>query len=376
MKNKIRKIISVIDLISLTGFIILSVIGNILADSQGYNKSGGKWDSDGNYSQISCFLTEDSGFTRDSIQEIQASILDSLKKASIVPEENKTLVPYAYSSYFGNSTVRCDISGRSEAEITAVGGDFFIFRDFRLIDGAYFSESDLMQDGAVIDRNLAWALYGSEKVSGMNIYIDGVKFYISGVIENPRTKPEKKCAGEIPKIYLSYDGLKNLNTSFGISEENTDFKKVTCYECICPNPVENFAYNAVNDYFKDTYKYKYSVVNNSERFEPSERAGNFRNVSDYAVRDSSLKYPYWENASRIVEFKLTFIYFYRRICLVFPVITIIWLIVILWQKAEKYRKILAEKAIESINKKIYEHKQKKDIINNQKHNKSEGENLP
>lgn len=49
-----------------------------------------------------------------------------------------------------------------------------------------------MQDGAVIDKNLAWALYGSEKVSGMNIYINGVKFYIAGVIDLPGTEAEKK----------------------------------------------------------------------------------------------------------------------------------------------------------------------------------------
>lgn len=69
-----------------------------------------------------------------------------------------------------------------------------------------------MQDGAVIDKNLAWALYGSEKVSGMNIYINGVKFYIAGVIDLPETEAEKKTAGSSPKAYISYDMASQVST--------------------------------------------------------------------------------------------------------------------------------------------------------------------
>ncbi|MCM1474539.1 MAG: hypothetical protein NC040_10795, partial [Muribaculaceae bacterium] len=193
----------------------------------------------------------------------------------------------------------------------------------------------MMQDGAVIDRNLAWELYGSYDVAGMNLYIDGVKFYISGVIENPETKPEKNCIGKLPRIYISYDGASNLsalteNAKTSISNDNlqTGFKNITCYETILPNPVENFAYNTVKKQFSENYKDKCSIVKNSTRFKPSVRSKAFRKIADYAVIKNNINYPYWENASRIVEFKLTFLYFFRKILFIVPALTALWLVLL------------------------------------------------
>lgn len=333
IKFKIRYIIiAAINLLAIVSTIVLTAVGSSMAKSQSYNYAAERWGGKkGDYSQISSFFSNDSGFTTESVSAVRSQILGELKNISITPEEGKTLVPDAYSAPIGSVTVRCDISGRSEAELTAVGGDFFAFRNFTLLDGSFFSKDDIMQDGAVIDKNLAWALYGSEKVSGMNIYINGVKFYIAGVIDLPETEAEKKTAGSSPKAYISYDMASQVSTDSKVSPDDPDgavdsgFKRVSCYECIIPNPVENFAYTTVKTILSEPYKGMVSIVNNSERFEPKKRAKAFKKLSDLAVRKDSVIYPYWENASRVVEFKLSYIYSARKWLFAVPILTALWL---------------------------------------------------
>lgn len=333
IKFKIRYIIvAAINLLTIVGAAILTAVGSSMAKSQSYNYAAERWGGKkGDYSQISSFFSNDSGFTTESVSTVRSQILGELKNISITPDEGKTLVPDAYSAPIGSVTVRCDISGRSEAELTAVGGDFFAFRNFTLLDGSFFSKDDIMQDGAVIDKNLAWALYGSEKVSGMNMYINGVKFYIAGVIDLPETEAEKKTSGSSPRAYISYDMASQVSTDSKFSPDDPDgavdssFKKVSCYECIIPNPVENFAYTTVKTILSEPYKGMVNIVNNSERFEPKKRAKAFKKLSDLAVRKDSVIYPYWENASRIIEFKLSYIYSARKWLFTIPILTALWL---------------------------------------------------
>ena len=112
----------------------------------------------------------------------------------------------------------------------------------------------------------------------------------------------------------------------------SSFRHITCYECVIPDPVDGFAYGAVKKHFEGT---TVSVVNNTTRFKPSVRAKRYKRLSDYAVHSSGTVYPYWENASRIVEFKLSQLYHYRRLLLIVPVLTLIWLAVIGYRALKK-----------------------------------------
>ena len=115
-----------------------------------------------------------------------------------------------------------------------------------------------------------------------------------------------------------------------------------------PNPVKNFAYNAVKDYFDGICKDEYIIVNNTERFEPYKRAKGFRKLREYAVCDKKIVLPYWENASRIAEFELSEIYFFRNLFLVLPTLTAIFLIILLFVKLKKLCKRLVYTVIEKI----------------------------
>ena len=80
-----------------------------------------------------------------------------------------------------------------EAEYTESKTDIAVKYIKSVLDAMEVSNASVTaqetQDGAVIDKELAWSLYGSVNVAGMSIYLNDVKLYISGVIDNPRTKP-------------------------------------------------------------------------------------------------------------------------------------------------------------------------------------------
>ena len=381
MKHKIRlwqALLAGANAVCLTAALILTAVGGSCAKSRQYDRAAEDWSGgQGGYSQISCFLTEDSGFKENSIGAVRAGLISALREASISAEEGKTLVPDAYSAEVGTSTVKA-AKTRSEAKITAVAGHFFLFRSFRLLSGSYLSDDLVMQDGAVIDSELAFDLYGSTDVAGMDIFIGGEKFYVSGVVEAPTDKADKKCAGKTRRAYITYEGASTISASSSYSDPSSSsdysdysdyapaagFDKVTCYECIVPDPVKNLAKNSVKKQF-ESYEDNCELVVNSTRYDPRKLAKAFGKLSSLAVREKPIVLPFWENASRMTEVKLSFIYFARRLTLIIPILTaagaLIWGYV-LWQRNKQRLLKKAGKALRGLRKRAGALKQKKDHI--------------
>ncbi len=359
LRIKIRHIIlASANAAALISAAVMTAVGSSMAKSQKYNYTASEWGGKkGDYAQMSCFFSESAGFSVDSLNSVRSMMLSELQTVAVVPEEGKTLVPDAYSTSLGGFQVSSDINRNTSAEITVVGGDFFYFRDFELLDGSFFTMDDLMQDGAVIDRTLAWSLYGSENIAGMDMYINGVKFYIAGVIDLPDTKPEKQCAGKEMRAYISYDMADEVSGGLGTStfsggnmtpdEASAAFTEITCYECILPNPVDSFAKNTMEKIFGQQYGGKVDIVSNSNRFDPKKRAKAYKKLSSSVVQDNGVIYPYWENASRIVEYKLTRLYHGRKLILLIPILTLVWILlrlIILWRrKKPKLKRYLSLK---------------------------------
>lgn len=331
-------IIASVNAAAIAASIVLTAVGGSLAKSQDYNLAYERWKGDNteDFAQISCYFSESAGFAQNSVNSARSQLISALTDAAYDTADNTHPFIDAYSGYYGTETVRSDINGRANAEITAVGGDFFFFHDFELADGAYISDDDLSKDGAVIDRETAWLLYGSDDVAGMNLYIGNIQFYISGVIENPDTKADKLCADDTPKVYISYEKASELSGSTAqMSEYSTGFDKVTAYECIMPEPVENFGSTTFKKIIGDSYMDKVSVISNSERFTPKKRCKALKNIEKTVIHNDGIRYPAWENASRIVEFKLSYIYTARKYLLFLPTATLLFLCIklfILWQK--------------------------------------------
>lgn len=343
MKFRIKKrsaVLAAVNLLCIAGAVVITAVGASAAKSQSYNNAAERWqngDDKTDYAQISCFLPENSAFSSDSLGAVRSGVLSALQTVSIAPEEGKKLCPDAYSARLGSMQVKGDLTGQSEAELTAVGGDFFLIHDFRLLDGSFFSDDDVMQDGAVIDRSLAWELYGSCEISGMKLNINGTQFYISGVIETPQTKEEQKCAGELPRAYISYDAatvlcggsgdfFNNLPDMGGFAGTSRDFSRITCYEILMPDPVKSYALSSVKK-LMESYSDDIEIIQNNGRFSPEKRVKAAKKLSMSGVRKTAVAFPFWENASRIVEFRLSVLYLFRRLLYIIPSVTLIWLII-------------------------------------------------
>ena len=335
MKRKIKTrfiILAAVNLAAIAAAAVLSLVGSSLAKSQRYNYAADRWTQGaGGCTQVSCFFSDDSGFVKDSIMSVRMSLLNSLDSAAVVQKKGQTLCPDAYSAPLGRFQVTSDRVGNSQADVTAVGGEFFLFRSFDLLHGNYISDSDLMQDGAVIDRTLAFSLYGSDNIAGMNIYINNTSFLIAGVIDDPRTKYERECTGDYPKAYISYTKAAELSGS-------EPFSKVSCYEVIVPDPVENFGFSTVEKIFGNEYEGKVILVNNTKRFTTTVRAAELKSISRRGVRQEAISLPYWENASRIVEHKLTVMYSIRRGLLAIPLLQAVRLLIMLYRFIRKKKR--------------------------------------
>lgn len=359
--NKKNAVLAGVNILMLAAAGILTASASSEARSHTYNYAAERWDSTGEYSQISCFFSDEAEFTVDSAASLRMQILNSLKMVSVVPQQGQKLCPDGWSDTVGQYSVRGEAYGRSEAVVTAVGGDFFLIHNFTLLDGAFFSDEDIMQDGIVIDRNLAWSLYGSWDIAGMSLTIGNTEYYISGVIEVPETDEERACAGDIPRAYVSYDGASLLLS--GETGAAETFRSISCYEVIMPDPVENFAYELMSGCC-ESYAGNAEAVCNTGRFDTMRRLKALKSMKTLGVRESGVEYNYRENASRIAEYELSYMYLWRLICLIIPAVTAVWITVRGFRKIKGY--IL--KAVKFMADRIEENKSRKWREKNEKNN--------
>ena len=99
--------------------------------------------------------------------------------------------------------------------------------------------------------------------------------------------------------------------------------------------------------FGQQYDGKVDIVSNGSRFEPKKRSKAYKKLSNSVVQDNGIIYPYWENASRIVEFRLSRLYHGRKLILIIPFLTLAWILlrlIILWRrKKPKLKRYLSLK---------------------------------
>ena len=325
-------VLALINTISVIAIIMISLKYNSIAGSLKYNYAAERWtQGKGGASQISCYFSNDSGFTAENVEAVRNSIASSLSNSGV--ETNKTVIPDSYYTQLGKFNINCDRNTSYQANVTAVGGRFFLFRDFNLLKGAYFSENDNMHNSIVIDRSLAFKLYGSENVAGFNVYINGVRFVITGVIADPKSKYEKECSGNIPHVYILYQAVGLISA---------DVKNVDSYECIIPEPVDELAYNTVNSIFNESYKDKCLIIKNTDRFSSKVIQKQLKTMKQSVVMDKAIELPYWENASRMAEFDLSILYFIRVLLFIIPSATGLF-IAFIFSKRLRYRIVTLKK---------------------------------
>ncbi len=242
-------------------------------------------DNEMRFAQIACFLPVDDLRSEADVLSFRSAMEQAFVDASLETPEGTSLYADAYSGT-ASVTVSTD-HGSATVKAIGVGGDFFLFHPLQLRSGSYISGSDFMQDRVVLDEELAWQLFGSPDVAGMEVMISGKPYYVAGVISREDDFATGEAYTETAGMFISFDALYAL-TEVGIS----------CYEVVLPDMITGFGYDIVEKNFPIG---RGEIVENSARYSLKhllQVAGNFGKRS---MRENGVIYPYWENAARLTE---------------------------------------------------------------------------
>ncbi|WP_284071436.1 ABC transporter permease [Clostridiisalibacter paucivorans] len=293
---------AIITILSVSLTMGYSHLSTLLISQQGAQRWQGE--NQQRFSQISCFFSSDYRATPQDIGSFRKMVNEKLSESS----QDKVAWIDAYSAQ--SETAVKSPHDTVNTTVFGVGGEYFFFHPLYLRSGQYISEEDLSKDRVILDEQVAWKLYGSVDIEGMEVEINDKKYIISGVIQS-ESDPFNNIADEDNgRIYMSYNRFSEV-TDVGINS----------YEIIIPEFISGFGYTLVDTGFQHSEK---EVINNSKRF-------GIKNILDLVIKpytmvmhNKGIAYPYWENAARVVQYWQSLLLFSIIIlCFILLVMTIV-----------------------------------------------------
>ena len=294
-----------------------------------------KGDSDIRFAQEACFMPVGQGKTEEDIWSFRQALDGKLVEESMEAPENGKLYLDAYS---GTSQVEL-AAGKRTASVKAigVGGEFFFFHPLKLLSGSYLSERDIMDDLVLLDEEMAWRLFGSPDLVGMELTINGQPFVVGGVISREDDFATKKAFTEEGGIFMSYSAMQRL-------DENA---QISCYEIVMPDPISGYAKNMMTEIFQTNGG---DVVENSHRYGTFRLLGLVKEFGTRSMRTNGVIYPYWENAARLTEdyaALLLILAILTALCpLTFALVILVRLVIVTYRKAKTKIPEKVESAVE------------------------------
>ncbi|MEG2213926.1 MAG: ABC transporter permease, partial [Clostridiales bacterium] len=235
-------------------------------------------------------------------------------------------------AYAGFSTL--SVSGtRGAATATAigVGGDFFLFHPLTLRNGSYINGDDLMKDRVVLDEELAWKLFGGVELAGLTVTINNQLYQVVGVVSREKDPFSNKAYGDGDAcIYVDYSVIAATNE-----------QGITCYEVAMPDPISEFAFNTVEAIFPDK---RGAILENNTRYRLANIVKLITDSDERVMQKNGVAYPYWENAARLVENRMTLLLPCLAFLTLFPMGCVSYMIIKQYLKLlRKWQKRRAEK---------------------------------
>lgn len=268
-----------------------------------------RWSKTEDFAQFACYFTEEANFFEDQIWAVERSLVSAMEEASI-NSENETGGRNWLDAYSSQGQLVISSSrGNIEVRAFGVGGDFFQFHPLTLLDGNYFDGSDENEDGVVIDETVAWQLFGSNAVSGMEVEINGAIYPVRGVVRSDTGIFSEAVKEDAPTIYVSY----------GILEGEADGLPIDCYEVLLANPVKDFGKDTLTQSLGLEEAY-YELIECSARYDLSHRFQVIRNFGIRSMTTKNIVYPYWENRARGYEDISALFLVLVLLCLSYPAV--------------------------------------------------------
>lgn len=241
--------------------------------------------SEERFAQVSAFLSADGTAEESAIDAFRDSLEQALTDASLKAPENGSLWQDAWS---GTASVTvCGPHGEQTVKTLGVGGDFFAFHPLYLRSGAYLTSRDYMADRVILDEELAWLLFGSSDVAGMEVTIGERNYPVAGVVARENDFASELAYTGDAGMFMSIEALRLLTQV-----------PVDCYEIVMPDPISGFAKKTVEDSFPVGNGI---VVENSGRYSVWNLGKVLLDFGKRSMNTHAVIYPYWENAARLVE---------------------------------------------------------------------------
>lgn len=279
-----------------------------------------RWSKEGTAAHISAFFTENAVEDHFYFKGIAESVKKAIQEASIDNENENARLWIDAVSKSGNISIS---SPRATIQVEALGisGEFFQFHPQKLLNGFLFSEDNIMQDGVVIDEEIAWQLFGSSDVVGMQVMIGQVPHFVAGVVEKPEGRLYEAAGWEKSVCYLSLDSLQKYGTLRG----------GYTYEIVMPNPIKGFALFTMKNIL-GTENENVVVLENSTRFQWLSLLEVVREFGIRSMSKNGILYPRWENVARGYEDILALLLLFKIIFLLQPCIFVVIISIYLWKK--------------------------------------------
>jgi hypothetical protein len=291
-----------------------------------------RWADDGSFSQVSCFFKSGSGLTEDSLVAVRYQLNAALENAGIgaesaeEAEKGRNLVD-AYSTIGTLSIASTRTS--TDARAVGVGGDFFLFHPMTLLSGAYFDGDDFNSDGVILDEDIAWKLFGSSDIAGMEVTIGEAVYPVRGVVRRSTGAFSGAAGEDTPTIYVSYGILQ------GDTDGTDTTAQIDTYELLIRTPVTGFGVTSLTEALglsEDSYE----MVENSSRFSISHRLEIAKTFGTRSMRTSGLTMPYWENRARAYEDVSVLFLVFEGLLLVYPAVWIVIVLVVLFRRCRRF----------------------------------------
>lgn len=323
--KRYRKILVLVACVLCT--ILLCCIERGITGSLNTQKLAERWSKEEKFTQIACYFTEEANFGTDQILAVERSMVTAMEAASITSENENGgrnwLDAYSTQGRLGISSAR----GNVQVRAFGVGGDFFRFHPLTLLDGNYFDATDENGDGVIIDEMVAWQLFGSNNVAGMEVEIDDTIYPIRGVVRSDKGLFSEVVKEDVATIYVSY----------GILEGKEDSLPIDCYEVLVASPVKDFAKDAVKKAL-GMEEENYELLECSARFDLEHRFAVIKNFGVRSMTTKNIVFPYWENRARGYEDVSALFLVLEILCLIYPVCWLLKQFYGYWKRRKEIKK--------------------------------------
>lgn len=350
--NKKQLVLLSVNVILVVAFLVLGISAKNAVKALYSQQEADRWEDEKNsYAQVSAFASPSRNLQEEDVTLIRSSVMEELSKDALNKSDGDSRV--WIDAYSGE----CRAEFRKEnntLSVTAVGvgGDFFQFHPIPLLSGSYISEEDLNQDRIVVDENFAWAMFGSNDIVGMQVWMGNRIYTIAGVVAVDENSLYRTAYGDNNRIYMSYNQLKGQQEGLTI----------TCYEAVMPNPISNYSFYAlrkacgIEEEEEDTIKETENplnfedieVIENSNRFKTMKLLEGFKNRKLNVMRPNSVGYPVWENLARVEEQRQQNLLVLRLVLLVCPCICLVLWLYGLWKRRTWFVKNICVSIIDRV----------------------------